>query len=141
MKFDLDKEKSTQPSETTQRDVPSDTSANAKAILVDTSAMEEQSTTVDVSSITAVNPKAKVVDSTADTSKNNQSWVDQNLYQNQLRVHLPHIEIMSATFSPRIQPKNSIYLEMLGLNFAHSEVKNASTFDREMSTVIEQKLA
>ena len=62
MKFDLEKEKSTQPSETTQGDVPSDTSANAKAILVDTSPMEEQSTTVDVPSITAVNTKAKVAD-------------------------------------------------------------------------------
>ena len=35
---------------------------------------------------------------------------------------------------------NSIYLEMLGWNFAHSGVKNASTFDREMSTAIEQKI-
>ena len=54
MKFDLEKEQSAQPSEATKGDVPSDTSANAKAILVDTSPMEQQSTTVDVPSITAV---------------------------------------------------------------------------------------
>ena len=60
MKFDLEKERSAQPREATQGDVPSHTSA--KAIVVDTSPMEEQSTSVDVPSITAVDTKAKVVD-------------------------------------------------------------------------------
>ena len=64
MKFDLEKEQSAHPSEATQGDVPSDTSANAKAIVVDTFPMVEHSysSPVDVPSNTAVNTKAKVVD-------------------------------------------------------------------------------
>ena len=62
MKFDLEKEQSAHPSEATHGDVPSDTSANAKAIVVDTSPMVEHSSPVDVPSNTAVNTKAKVVD-------------------------------------------------------------------------------
>ena len=58
MKFDLEKEESAQTSEATLEDVSSDASANAKAIVVVTSPMEEQSTPVDVLSITAVDTKA-----------------------------------------------------------------------------------
>ena len=62
MKFDLKKEQSAQPSEATLGDVSSSKSANAKAIVVDTSPMEEQSSPVDVPSNSAVDTKAKVAD-------------------------------------------------------------------------------